>query len=218
MKLLIPLLLLTATNAYATPPVRVAVVDTGLDLKDPRFTSHLCPDGHRDFTGTGLVDTMEHGTHVAGLIQQYAGTANYCLVIIKVIDDTQSDKVRDKAIIEGLDYAGSLTQAVNVSLAGQEFNQGEYDAIKGHPKTLYVAAAGNDHARTMEYPCAYPVPNVTCVGSSTGNYSNFGPWVKYKEPGTDVLSTLPGGRYGVKSGTSMSTAIFTGKLINKYAK
>ena len=62
--LLAGLAILTAS----TLPLRVAVIDTGLDLSDKRFSSRLCKEGHEDFTHTTIEDKSGHGTHVVGLI------------------------------------------------------------------------------------------------------------------------------------------------------
>jgi hypothetical protein len=61
--------------SWGAEPVRVAVIDTGLNLKDSRFT-HLCKDGHYDLSDTSIEDTEGHGTHIASLIQKYAGDSN----------------------------------------------------------------------------------------------------------------------------------------------
>ena len=60
------------------------------------------------------------------------------------------------------------------------------------------------------FPCAYPLPNVICVGNSTRNdrmaFTSFvgDHTVHVFAPGQDVLSTLPGNQYGVQTGTSMA--------------
>jgi subtilisin family serine protease len=48
--------------------VCVAVLDTGIDAAHPAFSGLIRDDNYRDFTGTGLQDTVGHGTHCAGII------------------------------------------------------------------------------------------------------------------------------------------------------
>jgi subtilisin family serine protease len=48
--------------------VCVAVLDTGIDVSHPAFEGLIHGSNYRDFTGTGLADTIGHGTHCAGII------------------------------------------------------------------------------------------------------------------------------------------------------
>ena len=81
-------------------------------------------------------------------------------------------------------YAGDHSiPIVNASLGGGDSPLLE-SVIAEHPNTLYVVAAGNDHAdddapATASYPCAYPDPNIVCVGATDqsdnrATFSNFG--------------------------------------------
>ncbi|PNG99387.1 Subtilisin E, partial [Tetrabaena socialis] len=98
---------------------------------------------------------------------------------------------------------------------------------------LLVAAAGNDDTDldqlrdvNMSYlPCTLDLPNVVCVAASDSDNqiyrkdytsrpsqaSNTGrATVHIAAPGSDIDSTLLGGAYGNKSGTSMATPIVAG--------
>jgi subtilisin len=110
-----------------------------------------------------------------------------------------------------------------------------------------VAAAGNDGAATVDVPARYRnVLAVSAIGLEgawppgttheletvaspargreiagrrvfvTG-FSNHGPEVSLTAPGSAIVSTLPGDRYGVMSGTSMATPIATGVLARRIA-
>ncbi len=84
---------------------------------------------------------------------------------------------------------------------------------------LFIAAAGNggldgigdDNDLNPSYPSNYSSSNVIAVAAitSTGalaRYSNFGSVsVDLGAPGSSVFSTVPGGGYGNKSGTSMAS-------------
>jgi subtilisin family serine protease len=228
------LVLLMSTTLWASsscPKVlKIAIVDTGLDLSDPRFDGHICPKGHKTFTSTGIADTIGHGTHIAGLIQQYAGDGPYCFLIYKYYSEYAPGHVNlqnesaafQEAIRNGADI-------VNFSAGGPEFNEDEYLMIKNHPEVTFIVAAGNERSNldlpeNGYFPASYFLKNEIVVGAldSVGNklpHSNWGRLVKIKEIGQDVLSLVP---YSLdstglarKTGTSQATAIHTGKEVAK---
>lgn len=226
MKRLAPLLALLMISATNAPPLKIAVIDTGLNLKDVRFKNHLCSTGHKDFTGTGLNDSNGHGTHVSGLIEKYAGNGNYCFLIYKYYTDSESgsdslrheiDAIRE-AVMDG-------AEIINISGGGDEFNEYESLLIKYNPQIIFVVAAGNngenlDIPSNKFYPASYFYGNEEVVSAvnekgTLVSFSNYGKKVENKELGEDVLSYLPGGQTGLISGTSQATAIYTGKLIRK---
>jgi subtilisin family serine protease len=222
MKWFLPLLLLFASTAEAT--IKVAVIDTGLDLSDPRFKSVLCKTGHKDFTGTGLDDTHGHGTHVTGLIKQYAGVADYCLVIIKFYNEFAPSKENAKNALKSMHWAvQQKVTIVNLSADGPEYEDEEFSLIKHTPFITYIVAAGNQGKEMPEhcrYPACYDLPNVIAVGALNAKgvraeVSNYGYVVKVWELGEYVRSTLPNGGNGYLTGTSQATAIHTGKVIKQ---
>lgn len=212
-----------AAMLYATPApadarqIKVVVLDTGLDLSDPRFSAVLCKYGHYDGTGTGIADNVGHGTHVAGLIKQYAKNSNYCLIIVKYTN--REDGSLLNSYIRTLRYVSELqADFVNISSGDYEYSEFEQNYLTDSPKTTYIVAAGNGSRSVKEYyPAAltYRLKNVIAVGAKDTGRSNYGDALVY-ETGLNVVSTLPGGRTGPLTGTSMSTAIHTGKAV--YAK
>lgn len=217
--LFIFLTLFISLPSYAQ--LKVAVVDTGLDISDPRFKSVLCKEEHHDVTNTGLNDNNGHGTHVAGLIKKYARDSDYCLLIIKYYSDGQSGPSAAFNSYYAFSYAVSKgADIVNFSSGGPTFSADEYNSILKGNNTIFIVAAGNDHKNLDEvpyYPACYKLPNIYVVGNAFNKVpspnSNYGSIIDFWENGQDVISTLPGGREGKMSGTSMSAAIHTGKLI-----
>lgn len=202
------------TMDYRIP---VGILDTGLNIYDPRFRDVLCHGGHQDFTGEGLSDRIGHGTHVAGIVMNGAlAYDKYCLVIIKVV----GNKV--EALTQGIQYARRLNLAViNISISGTEFYPDEKQALMAVPNTKVVVAAGNHNKPyTTEYPAGYGLPNVSVVGNwdcknqKKGLLSNYGDSIIWR-CGTNIVSTLPYGKFGAMSGTSMAAPMYTAELINQ---
>lgn len=222
MKLFIGLILfLSCVTAYAgSKSIRIGVLDTGLDITDPRFKDRIC--GSYDATGTGIEDHLGHGTHVVGLIQKYAGNKNYCFVIIKYTDSAEySYQDNFNNALYALENAH--VDVVNFSGGGEQYSSTEFAILKRMNIPTFVAAGnhGKDIDYDKYYPASYGLKNVTPVcaldsmgmRAATSNYAGNCQW----EFGTAVLSTLPykinSTGMGYMSGTSMATAIATGKFI-----
>lgn len=219
--------ILISSSVYADP-IKVGVIDTGLNIKDTRFTKHICPVGHADFTGKGLNDNHGHGTHVAGLIQKYAGDADFCFVILKYYEnDNTPANINLMRINSALLHAQKLNlRIVNMSYSGFNYDDNEYGLMLNltiMSKTILSVAAGNEgldlDKECNQYPACYNISNMHVVGSLNGGYdksmfSNYGKKVQYWEQNTH-FSTLPNDTNGYLSGTSQATAVHTGKLIKE---
>lgn len=205
----------------------VAVVDTGVDDTHPDLLGKV-GDGY-DWVGddTEADDLNGHGTHVAGTIaairgnvEGIAGVAPGATILpLRVLDHNGEGFTSDVAM--AFDYAGDHgVRIVNASLGSSAFSTTERNAIAAHPGTLYVVAAGNggpdgvgdnNDGAVKEYPCAYDLANILCVGASNeddlrASFSNFGPTsVDLFAPGVDIVSTWPGANYLFSQGTSMAT-------------
>lgn len=81
---------------------------------------------------------------------------------------------------------------------------------------VVVAAAGNDGSSSArEYPAAESAQILAAVGASNdkarmASFSNWSSWVRFAAPGDKITSSIPGGRYGTWSGTSMAAPLFAG--------
>lgn len=237
------MLMLAASPALSKDkkPIIVAVIDTGISesLTNANF---MCKMGHKDFTGTGLKDNHGHGTHISGLIDQYAKDtlldkdpttinklltkkANYCQVILKYYDPSRKfNNTNDE--IEAIRYAIQIkVDYINLSVGGTAYSEEEDKLIK---KALskgikIIVAAGNDH-RSLDSPNYkfYPAlvdSRLIIVGNlespkSRAPSSNYGSKVNTWEIGTDQLSLSDDKHVISMTGTSQATAIKTGKLVH----
>ncbi|MBI3548656.1 MAG: S8 family peptidase [Elusimicrobia bacterium] len=203
--------------------VKVAVVDTGIDMNHPRLKDNVRGgfNAKNSAQPTNFNDDNGHGTHVAGTIAAVkdgngiVGVApKATLYGIKVLDaggnGTSADLVAgiDWAVRNGIDIA-------NMSLGGgEEDNTPELRAAVANATAAgltIIAAAGNDGPgnNTVGYPARYAeVIAVAAITSSerTAMFSSRGPQVAITAPGQGILSTFPTNRGGqaTQSGTSMA--------------
>ncbi len=164
-----------------------------------------------------------HGTHVSGTIgavgNNARGVAGVCWdVSIMAVKSADANGILWlDAAIQGIQYATSKhVDVINASWGSYSYSQPLYDAIKaaGDAGILFVAAAANDNLNNDAvpfYPSSYNLDNIIAVMATTdtdqkAGFSNYGLIsVDLGAPGSSILSTIPGGNYGYKSGTSMAT-------------
>ena len=203
---------------------RVAVVDSGVDLGHPDLAAQLV--GGWDYVQHDATpqDANGHGTHVAGTVaaikdndEGVAGVAPDAEVTpLRVLDADGAGDVGDAVLAYHDAWNAEGARIVNASFGGDTFSTTEYNAIAANANVLFVVAAGNsgnnnDKPSLAEYPCAYDLPNVLCVGASRADdtpadFSNYGAiTVDLFAPGEEILSTLPDDAYGWGDGTSMAT-------------
>lgn len=195
--------------------VKVAVVDTGIDLTHPDLAANIKGGYNAINPLKSANDDNGHGTHVAGII---AATNNKIGVVgvgpqinlyaVKVLGRSGSGYLSD--IIEGLDWAvGNSMQVVNMSLGTSSNVQSFHDAVI-HAKAAgitFVAAAGNSGG-SVGYPAAYPeviAVSATDKNNVIASWSSRGLEVDLAAPGVNIYSTYKGQTYATLSGTSMAS-------------
>jgi subtilisin family serine protease len=169
-------------------------------------------------------DTQGHGTHVAGTIGAVGNNGigvvgvnqNANLMAVKIFGDGGATAA---GIIRGIQYASKMgARVANNSWGGGGPNEGIKEAFAQSP-TLHMLSAGNngtDNDPNPRFPGDYDLPNFVRVAATDHNdnlasFSNYAKLtVELGAPGVKTLSTIPGGGYGAKSGTSMATPHVTG--------
>ena len=201
----------------ALAPVKVAIVDSGLDCSIPDFQGRIA-DKRSFVGGDACVDTEGHGTFIAGIIAANLDTQGIVgiaytsqLLIAKVVraDGTIPLDAEAAAIRWAAD---SGAQVINLSLGGVRdpvhHDRDTYSALEANAVAyayakgaLLVAAVGNgDEAPTQpwqyaSYPAALPhVIGVSALthSGSVADYSNRDAvFNDISAPGSGLFSTFP---------------------------
>jgi hypothetical protein len=198
--------------------VRIAVIDSGIDLKHPEFSGIA-------ITPFDALDSQEgphaHGTGVAGAIVSHArlmgsAPAAQILAIRAFGASGKGAETTSYVVLKGLDIAASHgAQIVNMSFAGPK------DALIGRGlaalaarNIVLVAAAGNAGPKS---PPLYPAADANVIAVSATDAqdklfaaSNRGSHIALSAPGVDIFLPAPDDKYQITSGTSFSAAYVSG--------
>ena len=208
--------------------VKVGIMDSG---GDPTHPDLGYAGGYNAVTGgTNPSDWTDdipscngHGTHVAGTIAARDNTIGVVgvapeasIYAIKVFEDLSGGcGAWISTQITAVNWAANNgIRVINASIGGSWSYSYQLAidqaAVRG---TFLVAAAGNDNGGPVDFPAAFPsaIAAASLSASNTrSSFSNAGPEIEVGAPGENVESTMPGGGYGSKSGTSMATPHVTG--------
>jgi membrane-anchored mycosin MYCP len=221
-------------------PVLVAVIDTGVDNKNPQLTDavdtklgfEVRKSGKNSLEkgkkGDGTDDLVGHGTKVAGIIaaRPHTGTGFVGLApAAKIIPIRQNDEkgsgttdtmatAIDRAVDKGAQVINISQDTVKPLRSNNNLERAINNALR--QDVVVVASAGNDGVDgklKKTYPAAYK--GVLAVGSSDRNnerapFSQAGDFVGVAAPGVDMVSTVPGGGQCVDNGTSFSAPYVAG--------
>lgn len=246
----------------------IAIIDTGVDYNHPDLSHSIIKnkiecggkekvdDDNNGFIddcmgwnftepkesilATDPMDTIGHGTHLAGIIAALhndigiSGIAPKAKILpLKVIMDDEADPSKKIAFSDRLASAivyavKSGADIINLSLGWPRSLDAKYlrEAINFAQSqgVFLVAAAGNNNSDEPIFPCAYE--GVVCVGATgidgkKAPFSNYGSTVDVMAPGESIISTypinltpelfnIPG--YDYRSGTSQAAPMVSALL------
>ena len=221
------------TSRYSGKGIKVAVLDTGLDLTHPDFQGRNI--NSKSFVSNQAVqDGNGHGTHCTGtatgsvnsqISPRYGIAYNASIYIGKVLNNAGSGT--DSQILAGINWAiANQCDIISMSLGrrvapGEPISQAYEQAAKTalNRNILIVAAAGNESQRPGYIaPVGSPArcPSILAVAAvnsqlqvawfSNGGNNPPGSSIDIAGPGVDVYSSYPmPTRYKTLSGTSMAT-------------
>lgn len=208
--------------SYATGRgIKVAVVDTGIDLNHQDLQNNIYPLSYDTETRTSPSKAYkDHGTHCAGII---AAVRNNGIQVAGVAPDAKLMSVSNRlsgssnsemnlangiswAWENGADVISCSWWCVQNDLLEEAIDNAVTEGREGKG-CVFVKSAGNTYA-SISYPGNYSqdvlaVANMTINGSlaaSSGHGSNL----FVTAPGTNILSTIPNNQVAQMSGTSMA--------------
>jgi hypothetical protein len=206
--------------------VRVAIIDTGVDIKHPDLRGSIAAAVNFVDADDAQFQRDRHGTEMAGVIAAVAnnregivGVApNARLLIFKACWQARSDS--DAARCNSFTLARALTaafdahaQVVNLSLAGpNDPLLGELIREGQHRGVLFVGAAPDTAGIQDGLMHQAGVIEVASAETHSAIAS-----VLYA-PGDEILTLLPGGHYDFASGASIATAQVSGVIALMLAK
>lgn len=212
--------------------VKVAVIDTGVDLRHPALTEALAPESQWwDFVDNDRVPQEEaggaresvygHGTNVAGIIRQVAPGAT--ILPIRVLDSDGRGDVADLAA--AIHWAVEMkADVINLSLGADKHVNTVDRALRraAEEGVFVITSAGNDQSRKVSYPASSTssgpgnlrLLSVTSVDDSDRKswFANYSVKVELAAPGEGVYGPAPENKMAAWSGTSMAAPMAAGAV------
>jgi subtilisin family serine protease len=208
--------------------IKVAVIDTGIDLNHPAFRNRLVPANEMwDWVGNDAVpqevqggEGYGHGTIVAGIIAQVAQNAR--IMPLRVLASNGAGDTIN--VIAAVDWAVAKgARVINLSL-GADTLKSLQKAIMNATQAgvLVVASSGNSGDKTVTFPArAFGGGSwaelAVGVGSTDkddrrSRFSTFGKELEMVAPGEQIYGPVPDNRVASWSGTSMAAPVVSGGL------
>ncbi len=224
--------------AVCTEPVKLGMIDSGIDTSHPAFAASGAVITQRSFVDAGIQQATGHGTAVAGLLVGSSGDTRHSAVLHPLLpaaalysasvfhaDEGAAQGATVMRILSALDWLLQQEdiKVINMSLAGPPnrllARAVTAAAAKGR---VIVAAAGNDGPYgPVRYPAAYDeAVGVTAVTRDSGifRFANQGPHIDYAALGVDVPTALAEGGFGMESGTSLASPVVAAFLACELAQ
>jgi thermitase len=212
--------------------VKIAVIDTGIDLQHPAFANRLVPPSEmydfvdNDSTPQEVVgQAYGHGTNIAGIVAQIAEKAQ--IMPLRVLDSTgmgDSDKV-----IAAINWAVAKgAKVINLSIGTYDSEPLALALDNATQKGIFVVTAtGNSGNSSVNFPARAAGSNskngrwgdmaisVTSVDKydRRSRFANYGKDdVGMSAPGELIYAPAPDNRVAAWSGTSMAVPMVSGAL------
>ena len=204
--------------------INICMVDTPVDIFHPSFSGSFIETLDLIDYSPNDLDIMAHGTSVAGVLvsqNKLIGVAPKSKLF--AISAFSTSKYRPY-VLQGTssNIATAINRCIlnkadviNLSFTGGKDRLIEKLIAKAVKQGIIVIAAGGNggHWGSTVYPALIPgVLAATAVDDKKRLFSmaDKGRFIDYAAPGVDILTTAPGGKYILATGTSLSSAHLSG--------
>ena len=221
-------------------PVRIAIIDNGMQVSHPEFEGGIFRGGHFQATGVGEADfvpllnpatsdfpDLDHGTFCMGMAgarmnNELGGCGSApesdLMPIACFFDEagTQTTLARaiEYAVADGADVISCSLDTESLLTSGLKdaIEAASAEGRNGLGIPVFWAVS-NDHVEiSLDRLCSHP--RVIPVGRSNrrglNDGSAFGPELDFLAPGTDVFSTRSESQFNIDTGTSFATPLAAG--------
>lgn len=224
----------------ANAKLKIAVIDSGiykhadLNIQGGRnLVTGGDPNDYNDTFGHGT-----HVAGIIGGNGSFRGILPNVKLRAYQVYPKNSERAEAFALIKAIARAvEDGCHLINLSLTSNENNESVMSTIREAYENgvLCIAAAGNDDRNPVAFPASYSLcVSVSALGRTGtfpksalqkdfvkapkgkdknnffASFSNFGQEIDVIAPGVGIISTMPGGEYGIMDGTSMACPIVTG--------
>jgi Subtilase family len=211
--------------------IKVAVIDTGVDLTHPVLVNNLAPSSEwRDYVDNDTVPNDDpginstpgkaygHGTAVSGIILQIAPKVT--ILPLRVLSPTGKGNLDN--VVKAIDYAISNgVQIINLSLGSLKTNLSLNQEIAyAKTKGVYIIAAAGNNGKDADYPAKDSNQDQMSgflfgIGSiddkeALSSFSARGEGVYAFAPGEKIYTLYPSNRVTYATGTSFATPLVAG--------
>jgi Subtilase family len=211
--------------------IKVAVIDTGVDLSHSALANNLAPSSEwRDYVDNDTVPNDEpginatpgkaygHGTAVSGIILQIAPKVT--ILPLRVLSSTGKGNLDN--VVKAIDHAIlNGVQIINLSLGSLKSNFSlNQEVAYAKTKGIYILAAAGNNGSDADYPARDSLQDhmsgfLFGIGSIDNNealssFSARGEGVYAFAPGEKIYTLYPNNRVTYATGTSFATPLVTG--------
>lgn len=202
--------------------VRIAVIDTGVDINHEDLKECMIEGKNFIDPNEDPIDRAGHGTHVASTIAArdnyygIVGVANKSKIIpIKALNDQGQGNIEN--IAQAIRWAADanadfITMSLGSTSSAHMLKTAvDYAVNKG--SIIFCAAGNSGPAVDIMYPAKYE--NTIAIGAIDKNlnrtdFTCSGDSLDFLAPGHEIIGCVPGDKYAIMSGTSMSNPFAVG--------